>query len=171
MDYPFPNVQKQCPYCSAPDCARWKGYFRRTLVCSALGFEGKIAIHIGQCRTRGCDFSYWPDFLIPRRRLSRWTLQWFYETWADLSCQVKGTIDVFLDKVETVETLALSTAYSWFYFLIRVWIVHQEALRVRPPSSVSVVQLRVYKSEQISSLFEHWCYWHPSKTIIFPPPE
>ena len=74
MDYEFPNIHQQCPICSAGHCARWKGYYARCLQDSSLGLFQKIAIRYGRCQWFKIEFSFLPDFLLPRRRVSIPTL-------------------------------------------------------------------------------------------------
>lgn len=64
MSFPFPNVRIKCLLCGKSQCARWKGYRVRAMICSDLGYAGAIAIHVGHCRTERRDFSYVPDFLF-----------------------------------------------------------------------------------------------------------
>jgi hypothetical protein len=64
MSYPFPNVRQRCLVCSRSGCARWKGYYVRSVICGELEFAGPIAIHVGHCKEEKRDFSYFPDFLF-----------------------------------------------------------------------------------------------------------
>ena len=41
------------------------------MLCPEMEFVGRIAVRMGLCQTRNTRFALFPDFLIPRRRVSR----------------------------------------------------------------------------------------------------
>lgn len=95
MEYVFPNIHEQCPLCSASGCARWKGYYTRCMQDSTLSLLQKIVIRYGRCQRYRIEFSFLPDFLMPRRRLS-------IPTVSALSRAAKGTQTKLQSAIDTV---------------------------------------------------------------------
>lgn len=177
MIYPFPDVKKQCPICGKRQCARWKGYFVRTLQCSDIEFNGKIAIHVGQCRTKKRDFSYFPSFMIPYRRMSRASLEEFTLRWrrsGKISPSIEWIIEGLDSGPETSEAVesrvARSTAYNWLYALIVPLRLHSEELKIRPPYSTSIQEIRKQPLSIIRSCFNPLLNWTPGIDHIRAPP-
>jgi hypothetical protein len=67
----WPNLAGLCPCCGGADCAIYRGYYTRFVFCPEMEFVGRLAIRTGFCRRLGRRFALLPDFLVPRRRISR----------------------------------------------------------------------------------------------------
>jgi hypothetical protein len=171
MQFPFPNVVACCLLCDRAGCARWKGYFVRQWICSVLGLGGAIAIHVGHCRTQGCDFSYFPDFLIPGKRLSRQSWQTFVEEFQRTKV-IKNSIDNLVCGVEIPDfTLPLSTAYNFLYAAIRPLRMHHSDLSIIAPTTSSVGVYYGLPKLVIKNLFGRCDFgWHALHHITLQPP-
>jgi hypothetical protein len=177
MLYPFPNVKKSCLLCGKKGCARWKGYFIRTLQCSDIEFKGEVAIHVGHCRIKKRDFSYFPSFLIPYRRTSRASLEEFTFKWYQSGSLSEGIewilegLDSGSEKNDLGEyKVPMSTAYGWLYALIIPLRLHSEELRIRPPYSTSIQEIRNQSAATIRKCFEPLRAWNPGFEHILAPP-
>lgn len=170
MSYPFPSVRQRCLWCGAAGCSRWKGYYIRQVVCTALGFAGSIAIHLAQCRTRGVDYTYWPEFLIPYLEPTLPTLRVFYDTWVSSHYQIGAAIDEVVGRIRNEYFLHLSAAYSWLTRISQGLILHWDALKVRAPDAIGAQALRGYRAAHVRPLFDGERLWRSSPPTIFSPP-
>ena len=171
MPYPFPSLWQRCLLCGHCGCARWKGYFVRWFICGVIDFDGLIAIHVGHCRRLGCGFCYFPDFLIPGRRLSRLSHEKFI---ADF--QRTKTIQESIDElvggfVLSDFTMALSSAYNILYSTIRAVRISHERLMILAPEAMSVLVFYDLPRLVMKNLFS-WidCPWHSFHHMVFHPP-
>lgn len=170
MIYPFPNVGNQCLLCGRARCSRWKGYYVRGVVCTLLGYAGPIAIHLAQCRTRGVDYTYWPDILVPYLRPSIPTLKLLYETWASTRFSIRAAIDEVTGQIEEEFFLPVAVAYEWLKRISQGLILRHEVLRVRAPESIGASALRGYQSADVRPIFEAELLWRAREPIVFSPP-
>ncbi len=168
MAFPFPDVAKKCLRCGRGQCARWKGYYVRRMICGALEFDGEVAIHVGYCRNLSQDFSYFPDFLIPKRRLSRTSWQGYAENFKRLGV-VKECIDDLVSRVPDF-TMALSSAYDLLYSLVKVVRLQSAVLAVPFPEQTSVVVMRRLGMSVVRDLFASDLSWRPAFHINLHPP-
>ena len=171
MRFPFPIVGARCPLCGRAGCARWKGYFTRNWLCGVLGLGGMIAIHVGHCRTERRDFSYFPDFLIPGKRLSRQSWQLFVEGFQKTKV-IRDSIDDLIAGVEIPDfTLALSSAYNFLYAAIRPLRMHHAQLSILAPRASSVSVYYVLPKLVVKNLFGRSEFsWHAFHHITLIPP-
>lgn len=63
MEHAFPLIRGACPICQAPDCAQWRGYYRRLLFCTEMEVLARIYVRVGRCRATRKAFSAGPTFL------------------------------------------------------------------------------------------------------------
>lgn len=171
MAYPFPNVRLKCLLCERSNCARWKGYYVRQWVCSVTGNSGSIAIHVGHCKSNKCDYSYFPDFLIPGRRMSRASLFEYIKTFQNTG-SVKKCIDELIGGIDLPDfTMALSSAYDLIYASVRALRLNHENLAILPPFLTSVTVFRNLPRVVTQNLFQLVTGpWHGVHDIIFHPP-
>jgi hypothetical protein len=170
MPFPFPAVGKKCLICAQSRCARWKGYFVRSLTCAALGRSGPIAVHVGHCKTEGRDFSYMPDFLVPGRRLSRPTLRRFVEVFAETG-DIKKGIDDIVERIEGDDfSIALSSAYDWLYGCVRALRLNAGRLATSVSEATSAAAIRSASRSALADLFDRHLAFRPLQRMIFWPP-
>ena len=67
----WPNLAQLCPRCGGAACAVYRGYYTRLVFCPEMDFFGQLVIRTGYCKAKRQRFALLPDFLIPRRRISR----------------------------------------------------------------------------------------------------
>lgn len=170
MNFPFPNVGVCCLLCGRAGCSRWKGYYVRHVVCTLLKYAGPIAIHLAQCRTRGVDYTYWPDILVPFLLPSVHTLRTLYDAWASEGFSICKAIDEVVAQFRQEYFLPLSVAYSWLARINQGLILYHEDLKVRAPQSLGVGALREYPVANVRPLFEAERLWRASRPIVFSPP-
>lgn len=128
MEFEFPDIQKQCPLCARSGCARWKGYYRRHVQDVALSFAGLLAIRYGRCRSLKSEFSFLPDFLIPRRRITIPTLALVGNALCDsASMTIQSAIDQVLAPEEESVVLSVSTVHTSLQNM--AWIVKSGYIR------------------------------------------
>jgi hypothetical protein len=170
VDYPFPNLRKCCLLCGKPNCARWKGYFVRQYQCGILGSCGLIAIHAGHCKNEKRDFCYFPDFLVPGRRLARKSFEKFIDVFQKTH-QIRVSIDQLLAGFESDLSLALSSAYNFLYAAIRPLRINHERLMILAPVRSSVFVYYEVPRVVLQNLFS-WsdCPWTGLQEIILHPP-
>ena len=113
MSYAYwPAIQAQCPVCGGSGCAVYRGYYTRFLFCAELEFIGRVAVRTGFCRRRRYRFTVLPDFMIHRRRLSR-----FSQCELSESFRRQGRLQVAIDDLVAglgeEFYLPLSTAYHY----------------------------------------------------------
>jgi hypothetical protein len=176
MYYPFPDISERCLMCGMAGCARWKGYYLRRLRCAVVEFDGKVAIHVGRCRTQKRDFSYSPSFVIPYRQISRMSLLEFIFQWHPLG-KVQEGIDWFLEGIESGSErvseafkLATSTAYGWIYGLATLLRLHSDTLQILPPESISIRAVRTSPVRILKHCFDPVLNWTPGIDHIRAPP-
>lgn len=137
MEYPFPDVQAECLLCGRANCARWKGYFVREMVCGVLGFSGPVAIHVGHCQTYGKDWSYYPSFLLWRRLVSKASVLRVISGLIKTR-KITDCIDELIADIEGVEYFALSSAYFLVYSFISALIINHSYLGISCPELKSI---------------------------------
>jgi hypothetical protein len=171
MRYAFPNVGLLCPLCGGAQCARWKGYYTRQWLCGYFGSGRLLVIHVGHCENRGCDFSYFPDFLIPGKRLSRRSWHDFIERF-QICRVVRSCVDQLVGSVKVDDfTIAQSSAYNLLYAAIRPLRMNHELLFIRPPMKSSVFAFYELPKLVVKNLFwRRECRWHAFHKQIFHPP-
>lgn len=118
-----------------------------------MGYSGPIAIHLAQCRTRGVDYTYWPDVLVPFHRPSIPTLEVFYQTWKS-DGSIRRAIDEVVSQITDEIFIPISVAYVWLVQILKALILNHSRLSMRAPSSLSVVELRAYSTLEIAALFD-----------------
>jgi hypothetical protein len=170
MSYPFPSVGVCCLFCGAEGCSRWKGYYIRQVVCTNLKYAGPLAIHLAQCRVRGVDYTYWPDFLVPFLEPTLPTLRAFYEAWVSYGYGVRAAIDAVVGGIRGEYFLPVSIAYSWLSRVSQGLVLHGEDLKIRVPNSIGAHVLRGFRVADVRPLFEAERLWRSSQPIVFLPP-
>ena len=109
----WPDIHSRCPVCEATGCAIYRGYYERFMVCHELEVApGRVAIRTGYCKKTGRRFSLLPDFLIPYRRMSRFSFIALREARARTGSSVLDAIDALTADLGEEFYLPLSTAYS-----------------------------------------------------------
>jgi hypothetical protein len=170
MQYPFPSVVLKCLLCGEAGCSRWKGYYSRQVICILMGYAGPIAIHLAQCRTRGVDYTYWPDVLIPYHRPSIPTLKVFFDRWKSNN-SIRLTIDEVVGQIDQEIFISISVAYGWLVQILKAMILNHSILSIRSPSSLAVSELRNYSTDEIHPLFDSQHNWREAgRQINIHPP-
>lgn len=108
----WPDIHGQCPVCGDSGCATFRGYYKRFMLCTELEVFSLIVIRTGFCKRHRQRFSLLPDFLIPYRRISRFSLQNFIDAKARKS-KLTDVIDDMTGDLGEEFYLPLSTAYSY----------------------------------------------------------
>jgi hypothetical protein len=109
----WPDIHDRCPVCAATGCATYRGYYRRLMVCHELEVApGPVAIRTGYCRSTRRRFSLLPDFLVPYRRLSRFSFAALFEARTRPGARMLDAIDAVTEGLGEEFYLPLSTAYS-----------------------------------------------------------
>jgi hypothetical protein len=160
MAFPFPSVRLKCLLCGLSGRCRWKGYFTRQV------------LHAGHCQTRGCDFCYFPDFLIPGRRLSRASWKKFIEVFQETKI-IRDSIDGLLVGLDCVVdfTMALSSAYNFLYAAVRALRINHVRLSILAPEKSSVFVFYNLKKHAIKNIFTGTDYvWHSFHYMSLHPP-
>jgi hypothetical protein len=122
MQFSFPDIQHQCPLCRTGGCARWKGYYVRGMQDATLSFIGPLVIRYGRCRRFKSEFSFLPDFLLPRRRLAIPTLALIRSALVSSSSKtVQAAIDSVVSPDAESDYIPVSTAHSTLQFL--TWLL------------------------------------------------
>ena len=157
--------------CRGVGCARWKGYYVRRWLCGFFASSQWIVIHVGTCKRLKRDFSYFPDFLIPGKRLSRSSWQDFIETFQAFRT-LKLCVDELVGLIKIDDfTLATSSAYNLLYAAIRPLRMNHDVLFIRPPIRSSVYEFYDLPKLVIKNLFGfRHCRWHAYHSLIFHPP-
>ena len=88
-------------------------------MCSEMEFWGRVVIRMGLCRTRGQRFALIPDFIIPRRRISRLGLERLREYHGQRSGDLSAAIDDCLEGLGEDFYLPRSTAASYLELTAR----------------------------------------------------
>jgi len=107
----WPDIHDRCPVCEMAACAVYRGYYQRLMVCHELEVgPSRVTIRTGLCKKTGRRFSLLPDFLIPYRRMSRFSFIALRE--ARSGASVCDAIDALTADLGEEFYLPLSTAYS-----------------------------------------------------------
>lgn len=170
MRFPFPNVRERCLLCGSARCSRWKGYYVRQVVCTRLRYAGPVVIHLAQCGTRGVDYTYWPDMLVPFLQPSIQTLRVFYETWVSHDFDLLQAIDEVVGQVDSEYFLPISVAHCWLRRTFQGLILQHQRLQVRAPQSLGAHALRAYAPADVAHLFEAERLWRAGAPTVFSPP-
>lgn len=169
MKYPFPAVGARCLLCGAKGCSRWKGYYVRQVVCTLMQYTGPMTIHLAQCRSRGVDYTYWPDILVPYLRPTIPTLKTLYSTWSK-ERSIHAAVDEVVGCIDQEFILPLSTAYLWLVHVIRALILNHTKLGIRAPESVNATALSGFAATEVRPIFEGVRPWRAAQQIILAPP-
>lgn len=172
MSYKFPNIHKACPLCGKAGCVRWKGYYIRTMFCTELKYTGRIAIRVGECRGQNIDFSMFPSFLLPSRRVSKTTLSDFIISGKKMR-NFKKAVDVISEKTpDPDKPVPTSTGYSWVYAICAVLRLNKDSLRCEGPVERSVNEIYKISGQILEDFFSiALARWHPQQNVmIFHPP-
>lgn len=182
MQYAFPRIAERCPLCERAQCARWKGYYCRRMICSEMEYEGPLAVHVGHCQQQNRDFSLLPSFLLPRQQISRLGLEHFLEAWKQ-SHRMHDAREQFADGIaasdedagawrekEARYSLPRSTAYHWLYALIVRLRLHAGPLQIHPPEHFSVLELVSLPLRTLTACLEISRPWRVASELILIPP-
>lgn len=133
----FPPIRLECPVCTRPGCAIWKGYYKRTLVC--ILFDGVITIlcRKGWCKTTKTHFSYLPDFVIPRMK---WSIPLLIQMIEDYLKSYS------INQVIPSHEMAISTLYWILQFLISHFRIHATHCNLPPLACNSIHELKKIKT-------------------------
>jgi hypothetical protein len=168
MRYPFPAIGARCLLCGAKGCSRWKGYYVRQVVCTLMQYAGPMTIHLAQCKSRGVDYTYWPDILVPYLRPTIPTLKAVYYAW--IKERSIDAVDRAMDIIKPEFILPLSTAYLWLAHVIRALILNHSSLGIRVPESVNATALSGFSATEVRPIFEGVRPWRAGSQIILAPP-
>lgn len=115
MDYPFPVLAECCPLCEGAGCAIYRGYYRRGMICPEMEFVGPVVIRTGYCKTQGTRFALIPDFLFPRRRISRLGVERLKEAYGSTQTgrRLRAAIDEWMAGLGDEFYFPVSTAHSY----------------------------------------------------------
>ena len=109
----WPNLKNACMLCGAPECAIYRGYYSRFMFCAELEFVGKVVIRIAFCKTLQKKYVLFPDFLIPKRRISRLSLEALQALRLTHPYRLRDAIDELLHGLDDEFYLPLSTSYVY----------------------------------------------------------
>ena len=112
----WPSINDSCPVCERHSCAIYRGYYSRFLFCTELEFTGRLVHRTGYCKSLKRRFSLIPDFVIPRRRISRFTSLRLREARAGHPT-VLATIDDLTCSLPEEFFLPASTAHACLRFM------------------------------------------------------
>ena len=84
-----------------------------------MEFIGWVVIHTGQCKTRKFRFALIPDFMIPRRRISRFGHQRLSEYYRKSAGNIQAAIDECLEGLGDEFYLPRSTVMSCLALQVR----------------------------------------------------
>jgi hypothetical protein len=82
------------------------------MVCPEMEFNGWVAIHTGLCRRGKTRFALIPDFLIPRRKVSRLGHERLSELYGLSRGDIFTAIDSLLEGLDDEYYLPRSTAMA-----------------------------------------------------------
>ena len=108
----WPIIRDSCPICEAANCAIYRGYYSRFLFCSELEFTGRIVMRTGFCKSTQTRFSLMPEFILPRRRISLFSLQRLQEA-RSTHTTLLAAIDELTSDLDEEFFLPVSTAHSY----------------------------------------------------------
>ena len=109
----WPNLTLRCPRCGGVDCAVYRGYYTRLVFCPEMEFFGRLVIRTGYCKTKKLRFALLPDFLIPRRRISRLSHEALTAAFLLHSERLTNAIDELIAGLGDEFYLPRSTAHSY----------------------------------------------------------
>ncbi|CAN5580965.1 hypothetical protein BH10PLA2_BH10PLA2_28670 [soil metagenome] len=109
----WPILAGHCPCCGQAGCAIYRGYYTRFVFCPEMEFVGRLAIRTGFCRRLRRRFALLPDFLIPRRRISRLSYQALREAALLHQERLLPAIDELIAGLGEEFYLPRSTAHSY----------------------------------------------------------
>lgn len=109
----WPDLARECPCCGGPCSAIYKGYYKRLVFCPELEFTGQIAIRTAYCKKLKIRYALFPDFLIPRRRISKLSLTFLLESHKKHPNRPINAIDDLISGLDDEFYLPLSTAYVY----------------------------------------------------------
>lgn len=112
MQYPFPALAPQCPLCGRPSCAVYRGYYERLLLCPEMEFFARLVVRTAYCKSLKIRFTLLPDFVIPRRRLSRLGVTRLREA-VQKAAHLKDALDDWLESLPDEFYLPVSTAHAY----------------------------------------------------------
>jgi hypothetical protein len=143
MLFSFPEV---CPICTRPGCVEWKGYYVRGIQDIVHGCQ-RIVIRRGGCRYHKIRFSLLPDFLMPRLRLTRRTVEALLSAARGRGVTLQAAIDTCISPWHERNYIAVATAHVAIRrHAFEAWWAntheHREVLRVslKCPRQVSTPQ-------------------------------
>lgn len=113
----WPGIHLACPVCSRAGCAVYRGYYSRFLFCTELEFTGRIVHRTGFCKSTKTRFSFIPDFVLPRRRISRFTHNRLREA-AVTAPTILATIDELTSDLGEEFFLPISTAQVYLRLVL-----------------------------------------------------
>jgi hypothetical protein len=135
-----------------------------------MKYAGPVAIHLAQCRTKGVDYTYWPEVLIPFCRPSVATLGLFYQTWVQANFSIKLAIDEVVGVIDQEIFIPVSVAYMWLVYVLKGLVLNHVHLHVRAPESILASTLQRYEPNAVSGLFQGARIWNPALQTILAPP-
>lgn len=113
----WPRLCDSCPICGRGGCAVYRGYYSRFLFCTELEFTGRLVHRTGYCKSTKTRFSLIPDFVLPRRRISRFTYDRLREPRLT-PVTIQAVIDDLTSDLGEEFFLPLSTAHSYLCFTL-----------------------------------------------------
>jgi hypothetical protein len=108
----WPAIALSCPICGLGGCAIYRGYYSRFLFCTELEFIGRLVIRTGFCKSTKVRFGFIPEFVIRRRRISRYSVERLREA-RRLGPTMLHAIDALVADLDEEFFLPLSTAHSY----------------------------------------------------------
>jgi hypothetical protein len=117
MAYAFPAIHLECPICKRGGCARWKGYYTRGMQDAALATITPVIVRYGRCTWLKCEFSFLPDFLLPRRRITLPTIAAINEILSSETTTIQSAIDRVVSVNVDAHYLPMSTVRSLLAYL------------------------------------------------------
>lgn len=100
MDFDgWPKLEIGCLHCGAPNCAIYKGYYIRYLVCPELEFIGWIVIRTWLCKTYGIRFSLIPSFIARYKKFSVYGILSLQESYRLNKHDLQKAIDATMDSL------------------------------------------------------------------------
>jgi hypothetical protein len=114
----WPNLVEKCLNCGRPNCAIYKGYYKRFLFCPELEFRGVVIIRTALCKNKKVRYALMPEFILPRRRISRLSLELLVEKRAKYPNRLIDAIDELLEGLEEEFYLPISTAYVYIKLFV-----------------------------------------------------
>ena len=109
----WPDLSARCLLCHTADCAIYRGYYTRYLFCPEMEFLGLLVIRTAYCKKFDVRFTLLPDFVIRYRRISRLSLERFYECFQSAGSDLKSAIDKLTEGLSEEFYLPLSTAHAY----------------------------------------------------------